>query len=189
MALAGGKVVSPTHYTQMTTSLVLPNGRDTGYGFGLMRADLAGRPVVHHGGGIHGFNSLLLHVVPDDLHVAVISNSDHASADRLAREITRTVLGLGVFTAQDQPISAELAKALVGTYRFADLGMAMAVTTANGRLFAQGQAEGQGKFRLLLQSEREFRAEFDHEVKLVFTADGQQLTLHQGGGVFAGTRQ
>lgn len=189
MALAGGKVVKPESYAAMTTPLVLKDGRDTGYGFGLMKGEAAGRLVILHGGGIHGFNSQLLHVVPDDLHVAVISNCSQASADRLARDIVRTVLGIEKTEAKDLPIPADVVAAAAGTFTFADLGMDLAITAKDGKLFAQGQAEGQGRFRLQFQGEREFRAAFDPDVKLVFGADWKSLTLHQGPGVFAGARK
>jgi len=189
MALAGGKVVKPESYVAMTTSLVLKDGRDTGYGFGLMKAELAGEAVVLHGGGIHGCDSQLLHVVPDDLHVAVISNCTQASADRLARDIVRTVLGIEKTEAKDLPIPADVAAAAAGTFTFAAIGMDLAITAKDGKLFASGQAEGQGRFRLLFQDEREFRAAFDPDVELVFGADWKTVTLHQGPGVFAGTRQ
>ena len=189
MALAGGKVVSAANYTLMTTPLVLGNGRDSGYGFGLMVGEFSGRRVVQHGGGIHGFNSMLLHVVPWDLHIAVISNSERASAEKLAKEILRAVHGAAKFTAKDEAIPAELLAALAGTFAIEAVGMDLTISSKDGKLFAKGQAEGQGEFRLLFQGEREFRAEFDHEVKLLFTADGKQLTLHQGGGAFPGTRK
>lgn len=189
MALASGKVVQPASYAAMTTPLVLPNGRDTGYGFGLMRAEFSGKALVMHGGGIHGFNSQLLHVVADDLHIAVISNCSQASADQLAKELVRAVLGIEKTVAADLPIPAEVSAAAVGTFQFDDIGMALEVTAMDGKLFAKGKAEGQGRFRLQFQGGREFRAAFDADVKLVLAADWQQLTLHQGGGVFAGTRQ
>jgi hypothetical protein len=154
-----------------------------------MRAEFAGKPLVMHGGGIHGFNSQLLHVVPDDLHIAVISNCSQASADKLAKELTQAVLGIEKATAADLPIPAEVSAAAVGTFQLDDIGMALEVTATDGKLFAQGKAEGQGRFRLQFQGGREFRAAFDADVKLVFAADWKQLTLHQGGGVFAGTRQ
>lgn len=188
MALAGGKVVQPASYVQMTTMHVLPNGRDTGYGFGLMKADLGGRPVVMHGGGIHGFNSQLLHVVPDDLHVAVISNCSAASADELARDLTRLVLGIERAKAKDEPIPAEVLEAAAGRFEFAELEMVVAVQARDGQLFAKGEAEGQGEFRLQFQGGRVFRASFDSEVRLEFSADWKELTLAQGGGLFVGKR-
>lgn len=188
LALAGGRVVSAESYRRMTQPSVLPNGRNTGYGFGLILGDVDGRPVVHHGGGIFGFNSELLHVVDDDLHVAVVSNGEHVSAERLARAIVRIVLAIPEFAPKDLPLTAELRDALVGEYVL-DTGMVLAVTVNGERLRAHGKAEGQAAFDLLWQGEREFRADFDPGVKLVFGTDGGSLQLHQGGGVFAGKRR
>lgn len=189
MALAGGKVVSAASYAQMATSTVLPNHRDTGYGFGLMRGEVVGQPAILHGGGINGFNSMLLHVLSADLHVAVISNSEPANSDRLARAIVQAVLGIEKFQARDVTLPAELRDTLVGEYDMADIGMVLAVTKNGDRLRAQGKAAGQGAFDLLYQGDFEFRASFDHEVRLVFSPDGKTVTLHQGGGTFVGSRQ
>jgi hypothetical protein len=189
MALAGGKVVAPATYASMTEPLVLPDGRDTHYAFGLMIADLSGHKVVHHGGGIDGFNSMLLHVVPADLHVAVISNGERASSDRLAKAIARAVLGIRKPAVKDEPIPAELQQKLVGEFDLAVIGRTLAITAKGGAMFAQVKAEGQNEVRLLYQGELEFRPEADSEVKLVFTDDGKQLTLHQGDGAFVGVRQ
>lgn len=188
MALTSGKVVSPTSYAQMTQPLVV-DGRDTHYGFGLMLGDVAEMPCVMHGGGIHGFNSFLLHVPQHDLHVAVISNGERANSQKLAGAIVRAVLGIPEFVAKDLPLPASLRSQLAGDYEFAAIGMVLRVTADGERLTAKGQAEGQEAFGLLFQGEHEFRAAFDHTVKLVFSADGKQLTLHQGGGVFAGARR
>lgn len=189
MALAGGKVVSASSYAQMTTATVLPNGRDTGYGFGLMRDEVVGQTAILHGGGINGFNSMLLHVLPADLHVAVISNSEPANSDKLARAIAQAVLGIEKFEARDVALPADLRDKLVGEYEMEDIGMVLAVTRNGDRLRAQGKAEGQGAFDLLYQGGFEFRASFDHEVRLVFSPDGKTVTLHQGGGTFVGNRQ
>ncbi|MBX3463204.1 MAG: beta-lactamase family protein [Planctomycetes bacterium] len=188
MALAGGKVVSAASYGRMATSGVLPDGRDTHYGFGLIVGDVEGRPAVHHGGGIFGFNSILLHVIGDDLHVAVVSNGEHANAQSLAEAIVREVLAIPAFVPKDLPLPAELRDVLVGEYEL-DIGMVLAVTAHGDRLRAEGKARGQAAFDLLWQGGREFRAGFDPKVKLVFAADGKQLQLHQGGGVFTGRRR
>ncbi len=188
LALVGGKVVSKEAFAQMTTPLVLADGRDTGYGFGLMRGEVLGLPAILHGGGIHGFNSMLMFFPERDLHVAVISNCDRASSDKLAKAVARTVLGLPEFVAKDLPVPAELRGTLVGDYDFKDIGLVLSVTVDGERLRAHGKAEGQQPFGMLFQGELEFRAAFDAEVRLVFTADGKGLVLHQAGGVFSGTR-
>ncbi len=188
MALAGGKVVTAESFTQMTTSLVLPNGRDTGYGFGLMHGELAGQTIVHHGGGINGFTSMLLRVVEADLHVAVISNGERASAEKLSQAIVRAVLGVAAFVAKELPVPAKVREGFVGDFKFEAIGMTLAITSQGEKLRGLGKAEGQDAFDLLWQGGLEFRAAFDHEVKLVFTVDGKELTLHQGGGKFVGKR-
>ncbi|MCB9885826.1 MAG: beta-lactamase family protein [Planctomycetes bacterium] len=188
MALAGGKVVSKEAYAQMTTPLVLPGGRDTGYGFGLMRGEVLGMPAIQHGGGIHGFNSMLMFFPERALHVAVISNCDRASSDKLAKGIARAVLGVPEFVAKDLPVPAELRTACAGDYDFKDVGLVLSITVDGEKLRGQGKADGQQPFAMLFQGGREFRAAFDHEVRLVFGEDGKALVLHQGGGVFTGRR-
>lgn len=188
MALAGGKVVSASSYAQMTKPLVLPNGRDTGYGFGLMSGEMLGKPMISHGGGIHGFNSMLLHLPDVDLHVAVVSNGEHADSEKLSEAIVHAVLGVEAFVAKDLPLTAEVRDLCVGEFHMEALGMTFAVTKKGDKLRGQAKAEGQGAFELLWQGGLEFRASFDHEVKLVFTADGKEMTLYQGRGVFSGKR-
>jgi hypothetical protein len=142
-----------------------------------------------HGGGIHGFNSCLVHVPEHQVHVAVLSNGERASAQKLAIAIVRAVLELPAFTAKDLPLPAALRDELVGDYAFAAIGTSLRVAATGDKLSAKGQAEGQRPFGLLFQGGREFRADFDHSVKLVWSADGKSLTLHQGGRVVEGKRE
>ena len=181
MALAGGKVVSKEQFAAMTTATVLPNGRDTHYGFGIGIGEFEGRKVIRHGGGIDGFNSMLMWLPDADLHVAVISNGERLASGRVAEAIARAVLGIEHVAAKDLPLDAAAARALAGNYRLDDRGLGIAVTFADGVLKAQG--DGQGAFRLLWQGEREYRAEFDDAVRVVFDADGKGFELHQGGGI------
>lgn len=185
MALQGGKVVKPESFTAMTTKKVLPNGHDTNYGFGLIVDDFAGRPRISHGGGIHGFNSSLLWLPGDEFYVAVISNGG-SSAHRIAEDLTRTLLDIEAPKAADLPIPEELGKRVVGSYQVDTIGLKLSVTQKDGKLYAQG--EGQNAFRLLYEKDREFRAEFDAAVKLVWTEDGKSFALHQGGAVLEAKR-
>lgn len=188
MALAGGKVVDAASYTMMTTPLQVA-GKDTHYGFGLMVGEVEGQRAVMHGGGIHGFNSMLLHLPAHDLHVAVISNGERANSQKLAAAIVRTALGLQQFVAKDLPLPATLRDQLAGTYTFADIGMKLAVTVDGDKLQAKGEGPDQSAFQLLFQGSREFRAAFDHAVKLEWSDDGRRVTLHQGGAVIVGERR
>jgi len=189
MALTTGKVVSAESFARMRTATILPDGKDTGYGFGLMIDDLAGHARVQHGGGIFGFNSMLAWYPDDDLHIAVISNGEPISSSKIADDLVWIALGTEPPAAKDLPIPAERIAQLVGKYTIADLGLDSDVTTENGQLFLQAKAPGQQKFRLKFQGNDLFRTDFDRTLKVSFTADGQSFRLHQGGGVFEAKRK
>lgn len=91
-ALLAGKVVQPDSYEEMTTPFMLNDASETGYGFGLFMDEFEGYRRVQHGGGINGFNSILLYVPEMDLSVAVISNSESFRAASVAEAITRLML-------------------------------------------------------------------------------------------------
>ena len=187
MALSSGKVVRPDAFERMCTPAVLPNGHDTGYGFGLRKDELAGRPRVWHGGGIFGFNSILFWLPGDDLHVAVLSNGEAFSSSKLADEIAYAVLGIELPAVKDEPLSEELIASLSGEYAFAGIGMEATLFERGGKLMMQGS--GQPAFRILWQGGLEFRAEFDPDVRLVFAADGKSVVLHQRGRKAEGVRK
>lgn len=187
-ALAGGKVVSKESLALMTTPAVLPDGKGTGYGFGLMIDEFEGRKRISHGGGIFGFNSLLAWFPAEDVHVAVISNGEALSSNRVAADVAWPALGIERPALKDLAIPAERLTKLAGVYRVAALDVLVDVTTSEGKLYLQARAPGQGKFRLLWQGEDEFRAEFDRDVKITFGGDGASFRLRQGGGQFDGVR-
>lgn len=92
LALVGGKVVAPDSYEMMATPFELNNGSQTEYGFGLGIRRSFGRPVVQHGGGINGFNSILRYYPDSKLSVAVISNCESYDSNSLADELSRVAL-------------------------------------------------------------------------------------------------
>ena len=59
---------------------------------GLMLDTKLGQPCVWHGGGIDGFNSVLLYFPEAKLAVAAISNSERLRADALGLEIAKALL-------------------------------------------------------------------------------------------------
>jgi D-alanyl-D-alanine carboxypeptidase len=187
MALTSGKVVSAESFKRMRTSTVLPNGHDTSYGFGLKIVEWAGKQRIEHGGGIFGFNSVLFWLPDEDLHVAVISNGEALSSEKLADAIAYAALGTEPQKVKDEAIPKELIARLSGEYAFAGIGMDSKIFEREGKLMLQ--ASGQEAFRLLWQGGLEFRAAFDNEVKLVFAADGRSLVLHQGGRKADGVRK
>lgn len=187
MALSSGKVVKPESFKRMCTPTVLPNGRDTHYGFGLKMGEWNGKPRVEHGGGIFGFNSMLYWLPGDDLHVAVISNGEPLSSEKLAEAIAYAALGIERPSVKDEAIPAQLIARLSGDFELKGIGLDFKVFERQGKLFVQ--ATGQPDFRILWQGGEEFRAEFDTDVRLVFGGDGKSLVLHQGGSMADGVRK
>lgn len=189
MALTSGKIVSKDSFELMRTPAVLPDGKDTGYGFGLGIGEFEGRRRVSHGGGIFGFNSMLAWYPDDDLHVAVISNGEALSSGKVADELVWAALGIEKPAEKDLAIPAEALAKFAGTYHVGGLDVLADLTAEDGKLFLQARAEGQGKFRLKWQGGDEFRADFDRNVRVVFAPDRKSFRLHQGGRDFVGTRQ
>jgi len=91
-ALVGGRAVSAASYEEMTLPFLLASGRETSYGLGLQLDTQAGQRCVWHGGGINGFNSVLMYFPDASLHVAVISNSERLRADALGLALAEDLL-------------------------------------------------------------------------------------------------
>lgn len=182
IALVNGKVVSSESYRVMTTPGVLADGSPTGYGLGLGIGTFEGRPNISHGGGIFGFTSMLAYLPDEKLSVAVISNCEALSADRVADSVIRAALAIEEFAPKDLAVPDADAARFSGEYSFEDFPMTLKVFQQNGKMMAQGS--GQGATGLLYQGSGEFRAEFDPQVKITFEpgeGPAPSLVLHQGG--------
>lgn len=181
-ALHGGRVVSASSLDAMTTPGTLPDGTDTGYGFGLSVGSLEGHPRIAHAGGINGFSSRLAHYPADDLTVAVLVNTRGAGAEQVEDRIARKALGLPQPAVTDLPLSEAEARRYTGKYMVRQAGLPVQVVWEDGQLKAQ--PAGQPAFDLHHQGEHEFRASFDPNVRLVFRVEGaeaESFVLHQGG--------
>lgn len=92
-ALHGGKLLQPASYQRMVT----PEGAalPAQYGFGISAGSLRGQPMLSHGGGIHGFTTLLVYQPANQLTVALLSNSDSAglNLDLIARKLGAKAIG------------------------------------------------------------------------------------------------
>ena len=179
MALTGGQVISKESFALMATATVLPDGRPMRYGLGLEIGEFEGRRRLYTEGGIFGFNSILLWLPDDELHVAVISNGEEVRSEKVADAIAYAVLGIEKAAVIDAPTTPELRARLAGNFRLEDGSMEARIFDEGGRLMCQ--ATDQPAFGLKWQGGEEFRADFDEEVRLVFDADAQGFTLHQGG--------
>jgi CubicO group peptidase (beta-lactamase class C family) len=93
-ALHTGKVVSAASYALMITPQGAAAGGELAYGFGLGRDTIAGKPVITHGGGIHGFITGNAWVPSAELSVTVLTNSGGAPAGDLLKQLIRAALGV-----------------------------------------------------------------------------------------------
>jgi len=92
VALRTGKVVEPATYAEMTTPYMLANATEVPYGLGLFLNDRNGARCVSHGGGIHGFNSILAHYPDAGISIAVLSNCENFSAEAVEASLAALLL-------------------------------------------------------------------------------------------------
>jgi D-alanyl-D-alanine carboxypeptidase len=192
-ALAAGRVVKSGSYAAMTA----PEGaaKGPGYGYGLSVDTLGGRSRVQHGGGINGFNSMLMYYPADTLSIAVLVNTNGPWADRLANNIARAALGTPLQATPprlaDLPTTAEERARFAGTYRLLlpnGRTLNLRVFERDGKLMAQG--DGQGETPLRYQGNSVFGAAFDRSMRLTFAPGNPtpKITLLQGGATIDGPR-
>lgn len=93
-ALAGGQLIKPETFKQMTEPGRLNGGEATPYGFGCFVENLDDHPVIRHGGAIPGFVSELAYFPESELTVVVLSNSGRNSPRSITDQIARTFFSM-----------------------------------------------------------------------------------------------
>ncbi len=115
-ALHGGQLLKPESYQRMVT----PQGAavKARYGYGIGIDSLRGQPMLQHGGGIHGFSTLLVYQPELKLTVALLSNSDSAgiNLDLIARKLGAKAMGKPYPAVQAVAMDAQALKAFEGIY-------------------------------------------------------------------------
>jgi D-alanyl-D-alanine carboxypeptidase len=192
-ALHGGKVVSPASYQMMITATGAAASSALKYGFGLGRDSIAGRLIITHGGGIHGFITGNIWIPSAELSITVLTNSGSAPVETLLKQLTRVALGLPL----DRPppaVSLPAAERARYTGVFAlDMGGTLAdfTVTIDGDHLT-GQLAGQEKIPLVYFGNHTFGAAFDKSLRLVFTVvndEASKITLLQGPRRVEGVRK
>lgn len=83
-ALATGRVVSEESYQMMISPIELPDGTQTGYGFGLEIEEKNGRMVISHAGGIpSGFITFLANYPDENYGIVLLTNTMTAAYNPL----------------------------------------------------------------------------------------------------------
>lgn len=192
-ALAAGKVVSEGSYKLMSTPFKSAEGGAHDYGFGLFIDSFEGHARIQHGGSIFGFNSMLARFPDDRVTVAVLSNSQPISAERIAHALSRAALGL---TEPAAPVAVPITEAEAirceGVYTFPNAGWDVTIARRDGKLFSQASDDrpfemtylGKGEFSTFLY-EKDARIVFD----LAGDGPAPELVLKEGGGVLTAKRK
>lgn len=191
--LFGGKLLKPESLALMIAPGV-PAQRDATYALGVLVTDNESGKVVWHGGGIEGFNSMLMHDPERDITVVVLANINGGEANRLAIQLMQLARG-GEIT-----LPTERAVGEVDTAKFADYEGTYALTPAfKINVFSEGdqlkaQATGQPSFDLFPQPDEEdffFLKAVDAQVRFNRNDDGEveSLTLYQGGRETVGAKE
>lgn len=184
-ALESGKVVSKENYTKMTTPYL------NNYGYGLVMEKIENHGVVGHGGGINGFNTMLLRASSDGLTVAVLANQNTPAADRIGKDLVALYLGKDVKprpVLTEVKLPAQKLDSVAGQYELRP-GFVLKVWREGEQLMTQ--ATGQGKLPIQASAEDQFYSTLvDARITFQRGPDGKvtQLTLHQGGREMVGKR-
>jgi len=91
-ALNGNDLLSEASKTAMWTTAVLPNGDDTGYGFGWSVAEYRGSRALGHNGQVAGFVASFVRLPDAGVAIVVFANRYRASAGRFRDIVAETFL-------------------------------------------------------------------------------------------------
>lgn len=159
-------LVSEEILEQMWTPATLNDDTTAGYGFGWELGTYHGHRMIHHGGGIPGFSTFMLHLPDDDVGIYLLSNL--VTFDSMGVVLSLLPLALGV-----QPISrtavklpAETLQKYAGTYQ-AEEGWTIQVYGEEEQLILQMM----DRQNLLAINETHFYPENQVETDITFTLD------------------
>jgi len=173
--LFGGKLLSAASLEKMTT----PYKND--YAFGLA-VQTNGRKVIHHEGGIEGFNTDLAYFPEGKLTVIVLSNLDGVGMGAVATKLMALVNGEKVVLTSERkevPVDPKILDGYTGKYDFAP-NVTFTVTREGDQLMTQ--MTGQGKVPIFPESAHDFFAKVvDAQITFVTDSAGKatELILHQ----------
>lgn len=130
--LHDGRVLGADVRDRLLTRAVLADGREIPYALGIEHETVLGRHAVQHGGAIQGYRAHLLHLLDEDLGVAVLANRSDVAAATVARAALAAVLG------ELQPVRTSVAAGPSGDpnglWYTAREEMFVATSEADGRL-------------------------------------------------------
>jgi CubicO group peptidase (beta-lactamase class C family) len=173
-ALYGDQALQPASKEKMWTAYL------NDYGYGWQIAERYGERVYEHGGGINGFNTMIVRMPSKKLTAIVLANATTNAAGPIAAGLVGLALGKPVDGRAKHDrveLAPEAMRPFEGVYALNE-SFKVTFRVANGKLTAQ--ATNQGVTPLEAMGPRGF---FNDEIglELEFAPDGSALTLRQGG--------
>jgi CubicO group peptidase (beta-lactamase class C family) len=176
--LFGGKVISAASLAKMTT----PFKGD--YALGVSVQTTNGRKAIQHGGGIEGFNTILVYYPDSRVTLAVLSNINGQAPNQIATKLGPLAHGSGVqLTSERKEIKlpVETLSKYVGTYEVAP-GVNMLMRLAGDHLTTQ--LTGQQQIPVYAETETKFFLKVvDAQVEFFTDANGAvtHAVMYQNG--------
>jgi CubicO group peptidase (beta-lactamase class C family) len=137
-AVSAGKLISAASWKRAFTGYRLANGEDSRYGYGWELGSYDGHPIVHHGGGIPGYNTEVLRMPDDHVYVAVLTNSDSPpiDVDSVAARIAAAAIGRPYRDPAALTLDPEILDTFVGVYQIG-ADQARTIRREGARMFMQ----------------------------------------------------
>lgn len=176
-----GHVLKAESLEAMKKPLILPDGTNTGYGYGIYFGKWE-EQAIGHNGGIDGFASSAFYFPERDMTITVLCNVETCNADVILGSVKDIVFGKDV-PLPVKPVAITLDSSIMARY-LGDYELRpnfiLTIRLSENRLMAQ--ATGQSEFELFASSETEFFTDFN--AGATFTLENGKvngLIWHQGG--------
>ena len=131
----------------------LNNGEEISYGYGWVKGNLKGSPIVSHGGGIFGFTTNEIYFPEEDIYVVGLSNCNCKDIGDAATKIGAMAIGKSFPNVKDEiSLSPEQLKKWVSAYQYENA--VRHITMKEGKLYSQ--REGSTNLPIFALSENHF---------------------------------
>lgn len=158
------------------------------YGYGWMIVKRHGEQAFEHGGGINGFNTMIIRIPDKKLLAVALANANTPATGPIAAGLLGIALGKEVEAPKTHtriPLKPEEMKAFEGVYA---LNASFKLTIKSEGDHLSTQATGQGSVRVdPMTPTRFFNDGINAEIE--FEKDGSALTLYQNGAVLKFKRE
>lgn len=173
-ALDENKLISAETLAKMHTSAKLNDGSETGYGYGWGIHEYQGHRVVHHAGGINGFNTFGARFSDDGLTIIVLANRAPFDVYKVTATIARRIFGIPDVLREPIGLSGDFLQRCVGQYKWNGFPIETQLSDDGKLILNLGRP-----IHLLPLSETEFYDAADPEMTVSFgdLRDGQFYTL------------